>query len=70
MEKYISFEIIFDRLIDEQINIALETRESLVNQREILKVGTEFRNQRGINKLDQNSEHEVKTYFDAKFQCS
>ena len=27
------------RLIDEQISIALETRESLVNQREILKVG-------------------------------
>jgi len=26
-----------ERLIDEQINIALETRESLVNQREILK---------------------------------
>ena len=27
------------RLIDEQISIALETRESLVSQREILKVG-------------------------------
>ena len=26
------------RLIDEQISIALETRESLVSQREILKV--------------------------------
>ena len=52
MEKYISFEIIFDRLIDEQINIALETRESLVNQREILKVGAEVWNQRDMNKLD------------------
>ena len=29
----------FGRLIDEQISIALETRESLVSQREILKVG-------------------------------
>ena len=28
----------FGRLIDEQISIALETRESLVSQREILKV--------------------------------
>ena len=27
-----------ERLIDEQINIALETRDNLVNQREILKV--------------------------------
>ena len=57
-------------MIDEQINIALETRESLVNQREILKVGAEVWNQRDMNKLDQNSEHEVKTYFDANFQCS
>ena len=40
---HISFEIIFGRLIDEQINIALETRESLVNQREILKVGVSKR---------------------------
>ena len=31
--------ILLARLIDEQISIALETRESLVNQREILKVG-------------------------------
>ena len=28
-------------MIDEQINIALETRDNLVNQREILKVITE-----------------------------
>ena len=27
-----------ERLIDEQINIALDTRDNLVNQREILKV--------------------------------
>jgi hypothetical protein len=27
-----------ERLIDEQINIALDTRDSLVNQREVLKV--------------------------------
>ena len=27
-----------ERLIDEQINIALETRDNLVNQREIIKV--------------------------------
>jgi Golgi SNAP receptor complex protein 1 len=27
-----------ERLIDEQINIALETRESLVSQREVLKL--------------------------------
>lgn len=31
-----------ERLIDEQINIALDTRDNLVNQREILKVNISF----------------------------
>ena len=34
--------VLLARLIDEQISIALETRESLVNQREILKVRKSF----------------------------